>query len=386
MATLKLLIGTKKGAFVYRTDEARRKWSLAGPMMGGWRVLHMAADQRDGKLRLYAAATHDVWGPSVSKSDDGGETWDQRSDGLGFPEDMGLHIDSVWFVRPGLNSEPGVVYAGTSPAGLFRSEDWGQTWVPNDAINRHDYRAFWQPVAGGPATPEAQRTTMALQSIEIDPDDVNHFYLTIGGGASYETTDGGQTWHGFSIFTGKAPFEAEAFISQVKAGVPPERDPGEAFDTHCLRMDPKDPARLWAQNHTGVFKTDDCAESWQDVTKGLPSNHGFPVAITRREPDAVFVVPLDVGGANFRAQPGQMTVYRTRDNGTTWQPLKDGLPGPHDYQSVYREGLDTDGMDPEGVYVGTSNGEVYASIDSGDHWERLPGTLPPVLSVTCAVY
>ena len=386
MATLKLLIGTKKGAFIYTADEARREWSLTGPMMGGWRVLHIIDDQRGDRHRLYAAANHDVWGPSVSKSDDGGETWEQRSEGLGFPEDMGLKVDSVWFVRAGLEREPGVVYAGTSPAGLFRSEDWGKTWAPNDAINRHDYRAFWQPVAGGPATPEAQRTALAVSSIEIDRNDANHIYLTIGGGASYETTDGGKTWTGISVLTGKAPFEAEAFISQVKAGVPPARDPAEAFDTHCLRLDTKNPLRLWAQTHTGVFKTDDGAESWQDVTTGLPSDHGFPVAISRREPDAVFVVPLDVGGANFRVQPGQMTVYRSRDNGASWQPLTNGLPGPHNYQSVYREGLDTDGLDPEGVYAGTSNGEVYASIDGGDRWVRLPGTLPPVLSVTCAVY
>ena len=386
MATLRLLVGTKKGAFIYTADEARSTWSLVGPMMGGWRVLHIVDDQRGDHHRLYAAATHDVWGPSVSKSNDGGQTWEQRSEGLGFPEDMGLKVDTVWSITAGHESEPGVVYAGTSPAGLFRSEDWGASWTANDAIIRHDYRAFWQPVAGGPATPDEQRVTMALHSIEIDPNDANHFYLTISGGASYETIDHGETWTGISVLTGKAPFESEAFIFQVKAGVPPDRDPAEAFDTHCLRMDTKNPNRLWGQTHTGVFKTDDNAETWQDVTSGLPSNHGFPVAISRRDPDAVFVVPLDVGGANFRVQPGQMTVYRTRDNGVTWQPLTDGLPGPHNYQSVYREGLDTDGLTPEGVYAGTSNGEVYASIDGGDHWERLPGTLPPVLSITCAVY
>ena len=386
MSTIRLLIGTKKAAFIYSSDEQRKTWELSEPMMPGWSVSHMTVDFRGDTPRLYAATNHPIWGPSVAKSSDGGATWEQRSEGLGFPKDSGLTITSIWNVVPGHESEPGVVYAGTSPAGLFRSEDWGQTWTPNDAINRHDYRSFWQPVAGGPATPDEQHVTMTLHSVLVDPRDPKHVTLTISGGGSYESSDGGESWQGFTTYTGKLPFEAEAFISQVKAGVPPDRDPGEAFDTHCLRMDPKQPDRLWAQNHTGVFKTDDSAESWQDVTAGLPSTHGFPVAISRREPDAVFVVPLDVGGANFRVQPGQMTIYRTRDSGGTWQALTDGLPGPHNYQSVYREGLDTDGLDPEGVYTGTSNGEVYASVDGGDHWKRLPGTLPPVLSVTCAVY
>ena len=131
-------------------------------------------------------------------------------------------------------------------------------------------------------------------------------------------------------------------------------------------------------------RSDHRAENWQDVTHGLPSFHGFPIAVTRRAPDGVYVVPLEFESDNFRVCPGQLAVYRTRDAGATWERLTCGLPGPHDYQSVYREGLDTDGLDPEGVYVGTSNGQVYGSTDGGDHWQRLPGTLPPILSVTCA--
>jgi hypothetical protein len=152
-----------------------------------------------------------------------------------------------------------------------------------------------------------------------------------------------------------------------------------------MRLDPKNPDRLWGQSHIGVFRSDMDAKNWQDMTHGLPSFHGFPIAVTRREPDAVFVVPLEFEAANFRVCRGQFAVYRTRDSGCTWERLTCGLPGPNDYQSVYREGLDTDGLEQEGVYVGTSNGEVYASADGGDHWQRLPGTLPPILSVTCAV-
>ena len=382
---VRILVGTRKAAFIYTSNEARQDWQLSEPMFPGWRVLNMACDTRRDPPRLYASFNHDVWGALIAKSDDGGETWEQRSKGLAFPKDMGLAIDTIWAVTPGGEGEPGVVYAGTSPAGLFRSEDWGHTWEQNEAINRHDYRAFWQPVAGGPARPEAQRVTMALHSIEIDPRDANHIYLNISGGGSYVTLDGGDRWHVFSHHAISVSPQAKMFISQTASNVPPGVDPAAAHDMHRLRLDEKNPDRLWTQAHTGVFRSDDGGRSWEDVTEGLPSFHGFPIAVTRRQPDAVYVVPLETGTDNFRACPGQFAVYRTRDSGSTWQRLTEGLPGPNDYQSAYREGLDTDGLDPEGVYVGTSNGQVYLSIDGGDHWDRLPGTLPPVLSVTCAV-
>jgi photosystem II stability/assembly factor-like uncharacterized protein len=169
---------------------------------------------------------------------------------------------------------------------------------------------------------------------------------------------------------------------------PDDMDPLAIDEMHKLRLDAKDPNRMWAQTHVGVFRSDDAGATWQDVTRGLPSFHGFPIAVTRRGPDAAYVVPLAFAELydNFRVCDGQFAVYRTRDSGATWQALTDGLPGPHDYQSAYREALDTDGQTPEGVYVGTSNGQVYASIDGVDRWQRLPGTLPPVLSVTCAVW
>jgi photosystem II stability/assembly factor-like uncharacterized protein len=168
--------------------------------------------------------------------------------------------------------------------------------------------------------------------------------------------------------------------------LPADFDPAAINETHRMRIDRKNPDRLWAQGHVGVFRSDDAGATWADVTEGLPSFHGFPIAVTKRGLDATFVVPLEYEANNFRVCAGQLTVYRTRDSGKSWQRLSDGLPGPSDYQSVYREGLDTDGLDPEGVYVGTSNGQVFASPDGGDHWQRLPGTLPPILSVTCAIW
>jgi hypothetical protein len=168
--------------------------------------------------------------------------------------------------------------------------------------------------------------------------------------------------------------------------VPPGVDPAALNEMHKVRLDVTNPDRLWAQTHVGVFRSDDAAGQWHDVTVGLPSFHGFPIAVSRNGAGAAYVVPLAFEADNFRVCPGQFAVYRTRDDGSTWEALTDGLPGPHDYQSVYREAMDTDGLTREGVYVGTTNGEVYASNDDGDHWQRLPGTLPPILSVATAVY
>jgi hypothetical protein len=208
-------------------------------------------------------------------------------------------------------------------------------------------------------------------------------YVSIGAGGGYRSEDGGETWTLFSHHARPTSPGVMMFVSQASAGAPPEVDPAAEFDLHCLRLDPKRPDRLWAQAHMGVFRSDDRGETWEDVSTRLPSFHGFPIAVSRREPDSVYIVPLEAN--EFRVCPGQLAVYRTQDAGRSWERLTDGLPGDGDYQSVYRGGLDTDGLDPEGVYVGTSNGQVYASSDGGDHWRRLPGTLPPVLSVACAV-
>ncbi len=375
---IQLLVGTKKGAFIYTSDEKREHWEVSEPIMAGWGVFHMESDPRSDPPRLYAAGKHAVWGPCVAKSADGGKTWESRSEGLGFPSEMNLAIDTVWHVRPGHESQPGVVFAGTAPAGLFRSEDWGDSWQSVESINNHENRNFWQPIAGGPIDGGPP-----VQSIEIDPRDADHMYVAISG--AYVTTDGCKSWR---LFSHKAVSEspgARIFISQTEGNTPPGVDPAAAHDMHRLRIDTKNPDRLWTQAHFGVFRSDNGGRAWQDVTEGLPSFHGFPIAVTRREPDAVYVVPLETGSDNFRTCGGQFAVYRTRDSGASWERLTEGLPGPNDYQSSYREGMDTDGLDPEGVYVGTSNGQLYASMNGGDRWERLPGTLPPVLSVTCAV-
>ncbi len=402
MPRVMILVGTKKAGFIYTSDEKRQKWEVSEPILPGWSFYNMSADTRDSTPRLYAAANHWAWGRSVAKSTDLGKTWDYRSEGLAFPADMkdfiaGLPsrgeqvpgewantaagtIGNIWTVSPGHESEPGVVFAGTQPAGLFRSEDWGKSWEPVESINRHPNRKYWSGTGGGDS---------CIHSIHVDPRDSKHIYLCVASGGTYESLDNGQSW---KLITHKAivtnPVGAKLMaelVQEFPMELPPGMDPAAIDELHKMRLDTKNPNRLWGQAHFGVFRSDDGGGTWSDVTEGLPSFHGFPVAVTHRPPDAAYVVPLDYGQDNFRVALGQFTVYRTQDSGKSWQPLTKGLPGPSDYQSVYREGLDTDGLDPEGVYVGTSNGEVYASADGGESWMRLPGTLPPVLSVTAAV-
>ncbi len=408
MATkVRVLVGTRKAGFIYTSDEKRKRWELSEPILPGWSFYHMSADLRSDPPRLYAAANHWAWGRSVAKSTDLGKTWDYRSERLAFPPDMkspspggqggapgewqnappGV-IGNIWNVTPGHASEPGVVFAGTQPAGLFRSEDWGHSWRPVEAINRHPFRKYWSGTGGGDS---------CIHSIQVDPRDPKHVYLCVAAGGSYVTRDGGESWEICShraipkpetqrLFDEQMVAFQDLFANQPAAEVPPGVDPAAANELHKMRMDLKNPDRLWGQAHIGVFRSDDGGENWDDVTAGLPSFHGFPIAVTGREPDATFVVPLQFETDNFRVCAGQFAVYRTRDAGKSWERLTDGLPGPQTYQSVYREGMDTDGLEPEGVYVGTSNGLVYASADGGDHWQQLPGVLPPILSVTCAVW
>lgn len=382
---VKILVGTRKAAFIYTSDLRRERWSISEPILPTWSVYDMSADVRGGSPRLYAAANHWAWGRSVAKSTDIGKTWDWVSEGLGFPEDMGIAIQNVWCITPGHEGEDGAVYAGVQPAGLFRSEDWGRSWASVDGLNRHERRQYWSGTGGGDS---------CVHSVVVDPRDAAHAYACISSGGSYETHDGGRTW---GLFSHRAIPEnpggrkfTEDMIRQFgdQIAMQPDIDPLAIGEMHKMVLDEKDPDRLWTQTHVGVFRSADGGENWEDVTAGLPSFHGFPIAVSKQPPDAAYVVPLgevQMSGDNFRVCQGQLTVYRTRDSGKSWEPLTNGLPGPDDYQSVYREGLDTDGLSPEGVYVGTSNGEVYAGLDEGDRWQRLPGTLPPVLSVTAVV-
>ncbi len=379
-----VLVGTRKGAWVYTSDRKRDRWELSEPILPGWSIYSHAVDTRSSTPRFYSAANHWAWGRSVGRSEDGGKTWEQRTKGLGFPKDLDLTIGNVWSVAPAHESQPGVVYAGTQPAGLFRSEDWGATWESVDTINRHEWRQFWTMSGGGDS---------CIHTVAMDPRQAGRYYVSVATGGTFYTADDGKTWsyRNYSVFPTTQMAKdmmadlLERFPEFADQPIPPGVDPASVNEFHKIRVDLKKPDRLWGQAHMGVFRSDDRGEHWTDVTEGLPSFHGFPIAVTKTGPDAAFVVPLAFERDNFRVCDGQLAVYRTTDEGDSWERLTKGLPGPNDFQSVYREAMDTDGLESEGVYVGTTNGEVYASADRGDSWQRLPGTLPPILSVTATV-
>ncbi len=374
MGRVHVLVGTRKGAWVYRADEKREHWEVSDPMLAGCSVYQMELDSRGSEPRIFAASNHWAWGRSVARSDDWGETWEQRTPGLSFAEPSGLSVENVWSLCLGHVSEPGVVYAGTQPAGLFRSEDRGETWAAVEAFNNHPARSTWSMSGGGDS---------AVHTVEVDPRDARHMYVSISTGGTFETRDGGSSWVSCAHNAVATTPAAKVFLAFIADNFPiPEGvDPAAGDEFHKFRVDQKNPARLWGQAHTGVFRSDDGGESWKDMTEGLPSFHGFPIAVTRRVPDRVFVVPLEFQQNNFRVCPGQFAVYRTEDAGSSWQRLTNGLPGPNDFQSIYRDAMDTDGMEQEGVYLGTTNGQVYYGRNGGEEFIRLPGTLPPILSV-----
>ncbi|MEO6399089.1 MAG: hypothetical protein ABIP13_11520, partial [Tepidiformaceae bacterium] len=290
MPRVHVMVGTRKGAFIYSSDENRENWQLSEPILPGWTVQHMAAETRMGSSRLYASANHFAWGPSVSRSDDGGKTWEQRSPGLAFASDAGLSVVCGWHIEPGLKDQPGVVYVGTQPAGLFRSDDFGESWSSVEAINNHKLRPLWGPTG---LVGES-----SLHSIQVDPRDAMRVYVSISSGGSYMTEDGGETWtlcsHGIVVTTPAAKeFLAEIAEMFPNPELPPDVDPAALDEFHKLRIDPKNPDRLWGQSHVGVFKSEDRGKHWEDVTNGLPSFHGFPIAVTKQGPDHVYVLPLE---------------------------------------------------------------------------------------------
>jgi photosystem II stability/assembly factor-like uncharacterized protein len=276
-----------------------------------------------------------------------------------FPENSGLKLDRIWHIEPGLPSEPGVLYAGVAPAALFRSEDSGQTWRELTGLTDHPTRREWNPGAGG----------LCLHSIVLDPANAKHFFVGISAAGVFRTEDGGATWRTANRGT--------------RAEFMPNKLPEFGQCVHKLLMAPGQPPLLYQQNHCGVYRSADAGESWQEITAGLPSDFGFPLAIHPRDRETIYVLPLK--GAEFRCPvENKLRVFRSRDGGRNWSALTAGLPQENAFTSVYREGMAVDRADPAGIYFGTNTGKVYSSRDEGDTWQLLADNLPPVFSVEAA--
>jgi photosystem II stability/assembly factor-like uncharacterized protein len=356
-----ILAGTRKGLFILRGDEDRRTWTVEEPVLAGWEVFH--AIKHDGTL--FAAANNFVYGGTVQRSDDGGQTW-VRSEGLGLPEESGLTLEKTWHVEPGPD---GTLWLGAAPGVLFRSEDQGESWQVVQSLLDDPTRERWQPGAGG----------MCTHSIQFDPENDRTMYVGISAAGVFRSEDRGGSWTPANKGTAADFMEDDKF-------------PEVGQCVHKVLVHPTQPERLWQQNHCGVYRSDDRGESWERLEdNGLPSSFGFPLAIHHEKPDVAFVIPEDsargsageVGGGTRVTTDGRLGVYRTEDAGRSWELASNGLP-ERAWVEVLREGMASDRRDPVGIYFGTKGGSIFVSPNEGDEWIEAARYLPAVLSVEVA--
>jgi photosystem II stability/assembly factor-like uncharacterized protein len=368
---LAVLIGTRKGAFILRGDKARRAWRLSGPMFLGHIVHHMVLDPRDRRTLLMAARTGHL-GPTVFRSTDFGRSWKEAERPPAFPKapvgQQGLVVDHVFWLTPGHASQPGVWYAGSSPQGLFRTADGGRTWESVAGFNGHPRRNAW---TGGPGdgTPDGPK----LHSINIDPRDPDHMYLGMSSGGVFESTDGGRDWRPLN--------------KGCAADFLPIPDPEYGHDPHCARLHPLMPDRLYQQNHCGIYRMERPEGKWIRIGRSMPKkvgDIGFPIVLHPRDPDTVWVFPMDGTTVWPRTSPdGKPACYMTRNAGKTWQRLDQGLPA-RAWFTVKRQAMAADAHEPVGLYFGTTGGEIWASRNSVARWTCLARHLPEIYSVEVA--
>ena len=356
-----LMVGTTKGAFLFTADGGRGTWRMDGPHFPGEEVYAMALDQRGAAPVLWAAPGNPFWGTTMRRSDDLGATWSGKEKRpVKFPEGSELSLNRVWQIAPGPADDPDRIYLGVEPTCLFESRDGGDSFAPVEGFLNHEHREFWTPGNGG----------LCMHTIVQRPDDPERMLVAFSTGGVYRTTDGGASW---------APSNGG-----VRAEFLPDQHPEFGQCVHKVVSHPDRPDRLFLQNHGGLYRSDDWAGSWEDVANDVPSDFGFAMAMHPRDPDTVYIVPLE--SAQFRCTPeAKLRVYRTRDAGASWHPLGDGLPQEGAFETVLRDAMDTDTADPAGVYFGTRSGSVYASADDGDSWALVHDGLPPVVCVKAAV-
>jgi photosystem II stability/assembly factor-like uncharacterized protein len=368
--TERLLIGTRKGAFVLRAAAQRRGWRVVGPQFLGHIIHHVLQDPREPKRLLMAAKTGHL-GPTVFRSADGGRTWQEAKQPPAFRKAVGAEppraVDKVFWLTPGHSSEPGVWYAGSGPAGLFRTEDHGAHWAPVAGFNDHPQFAQWAPGSG---TPDGE----LLHSILVDPRDARHLYVSISIGGTFESTDGGGDW---------MPINAG-----IEADFLPDPDTPFGQDPHCVVLHPQRPDRLYQQNHCGVYRLDRPGRRWERIGRRLPKqvgDIGFPIVVHPRDPDVAWVFPMDGTSVWPRTSPGgRPAAYVTRDAGRSWRRQDRGLPRSQAWFTVMRQAMCTDLASRTGLYFGTTGGEVWGSTNEGESWRCLVRHLPEVFSVAHA--
>jgi photosystem II stability/assembly factor-like uncharacterized protein len=365
MSGVRILVGTRKGAFVLSSDGKRERWDVSGPYFAGWEIYHVKGSPANLD-RLYASQSSGWSGQVIQRSDDGGATWEPAGNKFAYDGVPGTHqwydgtphpweFERVWHLEPSLD-DPDTVYAGVEDAGLFRSTDGGQQWQELPGLRGHRSGPSWQPGAGG----------MCLHTIILDPSQRGRMFAAISAAGAFRSDDAGQTWrpinHGLQ-----------------SEGIPdPDAEVGHCV--HRIAMHPSRPAVLYMQKHWDVMRSDDAGESWHEVSGNLPTDFGFPIDVHAHEPDTIYVVPITSDAEHFPPE-GKLRVYRSRSGGDEWEALTSGLPQEHCYVNVLRDAMAVDSLDSCGIYFGTTGGQVYASADAGDNWAPIVRDLPAVLSV-----
>ena len=367
-----VIVSTRKGAWLYHSDAARQTWRTDGPHFLGHIINHVVLDPRDGRTLLAAAKTGHL-GPTVFRSTDLGRTWKEASVPPAFAKITGDQqaraVNHTFWLTPGHASEPGVWYAGTSPQGLFRSEDGGVTWALFSSINDDaQYRKWMGTEQDG--TPDGPK----LHSIIVDPRDPAHLYFAMSGGGMHESRDGGRTW--ITLLKGLEVVEG------FDASEPTFHDP------HCVRLCPSNPDRLYQQNHCGIYRLDRPSDVWVRIGKNMPKqvgDIGFPMVVHPRDADTAWVFPMDGTSVWPRTSPeGKPVVYATRDGGDTWQRQDAGFPEQQAWWTVKRQAMTADAHDPVGLYFGTTSGELWMSDDEGGQWRCIAPHLPEIYAVEAA--
>ena len=365
MSSVRVLVGTRKGAFILTSDGKRERWDVSGPHFGGWEIYHVKGSPADPD-RLYASQTSGWFGQVTQRSNDGGRTWAPAGNKFVYDGVTGTHqwydgtphpwaFKRVWHLEPSL-TDPDTVYAGVEDAALFRTTDGGQTWSELPGLRGHGSGSRWQPGAGG----------LCLHTILLDPHSDGRIFVAISAAGAFRSDDGGATWKAIN----------RGLISQ---GIPsPEAEVGHCV--HRIAMHPSRPDVLFMQKHWDVMRTDDAGDSWREVSGNLPSDFGFVIDVHAHEPETIYVVPIKSDSEHYPPD-GRLRVYRSRSGGDEWEALTRGLPQQDCYVNVLRDAMAVDALDACGVYFGTTGGQVYVSADAGDTWSAIVRDLPPVVSV-----